>query len=212
MRKESRAGKNAGFTLEEALELMAPSVEKLAANATKRGYFGLTESDREDIAQECYLAIAKAFPKYDPSRGALRPFLYTAASNALRSIYKARHARGVNNPHLSISPGGSEHEPGAISEDVLAQRTQEEKPSRAGFEEVAYTEYFAMGAQLGDETARKAWALILSGQADSVVTLSKALGMPRTSFNRKVLPALRRFMEDMGLAGRHGQALGGREY
>jgi DNA-directed RNA polymerase specialized sigma24 family protein len=57
------------------------------------GTFGFGYYDAEDIQQEARLLALRALPKYEPSRGSLRDFLWTAVRTRLLNLQRDKFMR-----------------------------------------------------------------------------------------------------------------------
>jgi RNA polymerase sigma factor (sigma-70 family) len=57
------------------------------------GHRGLNDEDREDLHQDLCAAVLQGLPAYDPTQGALEPFLRTILGRTLSSWLRDRFAR-----------------------------------------------------------------------------------------------------------------------
>ena len=83
----------------EFMAIYAPFVKRLARRR------GLQDADADDLVQEVFRAIARAFEKqeYDPSRGSFRGWLFRIARNLVVNflIGQERHPRGSGDSHVN---------------------------------------------------------------------------------------------------------------
>lgn len=75
----------------------------------------------EDLAAETFLAAFRARQKFDPVRGAVRPWLYGIATNLVRQQQRAEQ-RGYNAlARMPTEPDGADHQDG-VAARVSAQQ------------------------------------------------------------------------------------------
>ena len=177
-----------------AHEILTRKINYMADDMCRRHMAGLVASDRDDVAQELWLALCKCGEKYNPARGAVTTFCYQQLRSASNLLLRKRLAdtRLVNIRTVPVYPNTDEAvKTNAVPEELLMAEPEEKTPYRP-------SELFAF-AERQPEPLRSLLLRCLNGELDSIAAMAREAGIPKTSFVRKYLePCRRRFAEDFG--------------
>ena len=180
--QEHRRLQNDGLLTPEVIEHIGHVANRMLRTSN------LGESDRADLIQEMSLAVIKAGKSFDPSKGSLVTFTNCVIERTRKNIYRHRINTRRDVPSIPLVESKEEGSEGvSLDELLLSEESEDRKQDLRDVWEIVST-------LSGD--LRKACDFILVG--NSCEKTARLMGIPPTTFRRKILPALRKHFIDGG--------------